>query len=377
MKILFNCTVNVVGGAVQNAANFIRFAVLSDTNEFVFLVSRQVSNVLVEWGVNHESIYILDSPARSKVVRLQALLIERDFSPDVVYTMAGPTYIKFSSTHVMGISDPYITHGGLLKFFFNRNIASSLKMIVRTLAKGFYARISADRFVFQTQTSADGFCRRYCILSENKIFIIPNAIGEIFIDNLGIKTKHIKSMGALPEDYFYLLCPSAYYSHKDIEVIFKIAKKLAPDNYLKLKFILTINDDDYKQLLIKWPKAIDIVLNVGPYSYAKALDVYSLANAVILPSILETFSTTYIEAIALKLPLIVANEPFSKEVCGNYPLYFKSGSSSSLMNLLRNQNYRVLTDEQLHERDRIIEKYGTQKKRYQSIISVLESFKRS
>lgn len=371
MKILFNCTNNTVGGAVQNAANFIKLALIDNDNDndFLFLVSREVALVLSAWNVTSLKVMEFDRVKNGLLSSVKEILkVELNFDPDIVYTMAGPTYINFSSKHVMGVSDPYITHASFTKFLFNRSFISSFKMLIKTIAKGFYARFSADFFIFQTETSSNGFCSRY-FFPKKKTFLIPNAIGEGFTGELQPKSSKYNS-NDFPAGFFYILCPSAYYSHKDIEIIFKSVEKLSTD--LKIKFLLTINERDYKALLKRWPKSGGVVFNIGTYSYADALSVYSLANAVILPSILETFSTTYIEAIALKLPLIVASEPFAKEICGNYPYYFDAGSSCSLSEILEKENYKIITDEQLKERDRIINKYGTQKKRYQSILDVLQ-----
>ena len=66
---------------------------------------------------------------KTKTYRLRAKevkLSEKEFNPDIVYTMGGPSYFLFKSYHVMGISDPYITHAKILNFYENRRLSRFL-----------------------------------------------------------------------------------------------------------------------------------------------------------------------------------------------------------------------------------------------------------
>ena len=116
MKILFNSSNSVVGGAVQNAANFIKYALSDSSITYLFLVSNEIYEILNRWGISDNRVYSTAPPVQSISVRKKIKRIEKDFCPDLVFTMAGPTYVRFKSPHVMGISDPYITHSSFLTF---------------------------------------------------------------------------------------------------------------------------------------------------------------------------------------------------------------------------------------------------------------------
>lgn len=371
MRILFNCTNNSTGGSVQNAANFIRYASADKSHKFLFLVSLEVYALLRKWNINVDNVLKFDRKRLFSHLNKDILRIESTFNPDIVYTMAGPTYINFHNKHIMGISDGYITHARLPAFYHNRHVTASCKMLIKTGVKGLYARNSADYFIFQTETARNGFCRRY-FLSINKTAIIPNAVGEAFLanPNSSLKNRHTAKTS---NSNYYIVCPSAYYSHKDIEILFKACSLNNFDN--NIKFIITIKNTDYQKLIKQWPKSKYKVINIGPYSYDDAISIYNMADAVILPSFLETFSTTYIEAIALHLPLIVADESFSKEICGGYAYYFKSRCAESLNKLLLSPPFKTISDYQIKESKRILDTYGSQYKRYNSIIHQLENFK--
>lgn len=362
MKILFNCTVNVNGGAVQNAANFIKYAVIEATHEFIFLVSKQVQEVLLHWGIESANIHILETPSKSKTARLKALKLESDFLPDVVYTMAGPTYIPFKAPHVMGISDPYITHADCLSFALNRSFYEAIFFGLKELVKGVYGRFTAQHFIFQTETSREGFCRRY-FFDKDKTSILQNAIGEDF-QNL------LPSIQATSIEPYKIFVPSAYYPHKNLEIIIKLCESLIASNDEKrYKFITTANHESGFSNLIAEKGLASMIENIGPYSYSNAFQLYEDCHAIFMPSILETFSTSYLEAIAIGKPLIVADRSFSREVCGTYAHYYSPLSVSGAIDALKES---VNSSVDTAERKKIIARYGTQKERFNKAIAILE-----
>jgi glycosyltransferase involved in cell wall biosynthesis len=359
IKVLFNCSNNVIGGAVQNAANFIRHAVNDDSIQYFYIISKQVEELFHIWNIEKESILTLSSPAKSKAARKKALELESKFKPDIVYTMAGPTYIKFNSYHVMGMSDPYITHSKISSFIHNRSIVDIVNFFTKTAYKAFNARFGADYYIFQTKTSRDGFCRRYW-WPKNKTSIVPNAIGQEFFINTE-KGKNPSRKG------IKIFCPSAYYPHKNLELVLKLAELFK--NNENVKFILTIPK---KCLLGRKIDAMPSsnIENIGPFQYSEAADLYRQSDIVIMPSLLETFSTSYIEAVAARKPLVVSDTEFSREICGDYGVYYSKKdpySAFRAINKLMDSGLEVNGDEAI----RIISKYGSQAERYYEIQNIL------
>ncbi|MBW7937023.1 MAG: glycosyltransferase, partial [Flavobacteriales bacterium] len=115
----------------------------------------------------------------------------------------------------------------------------------------------------------------------------------------------------------------------------------------------------------------EIISNLGPFSYADAFDLYKKADAIILPSLLETFSTVYIEAMALGLPLFVPNEDFARDVCEEYAIYYDSTSESSLLNVLKLSESSKEVETKQMVKSNILKEYGNQEQRYNHIISQL------
>ncbi len=360
MKILFNCSNNIVGGAVQNAANFIKYAIIDDYIDYYFIVSKQVKELLGVWSIDSKIMESIDSPAQSKFARRRALKVESEFQPDLVYTMAGPTYIQFKSFHVMGTSDPYITHSDFSNFKYNRNFPDFLKFIIKIALKALSCRFGANYFLFQTETSRNGFCKRYR-WSKDKTEIVPNAVGEEF----GTLSGSVNSLDR--NEIINIFCPSAYYPHKDLELVINLANLLK--NNKNIKFILTIPKECSLGRFLK-SNPISNITNIGPYSYAEASELYCRADIILIPSLLETFSTSYLEAIATYKPLVVADTEFSREICGHYANYYTKADYKSAYSIIIELIENGLEVNQ-NERAQILSRYGTQKERYDKIKEIL------
>ena len=369
--IFFNCTTNVVGGAIQNAVNFISNAIEDEEFKWLFLVSSEVNKELINIGIKdtYNIIEISPSPARNYKSRRRIISIENELKPNLVFTMAGPAYVKFKSKHIMGLSNPYLTHADIKAFIEGRNIIE----IIRILAITLYQAINANKanfFIFQTKTSRDVFCKRFNI-DVKRTEIVPNAIGEIFnSDSINLHRKD--------NNTFTIFCPAAAYSHKCLHLIPLIAKELLNiiNNNIKIKFILTIPyySSLWKKIhrISKKNNVLSIIENIGPFSYKDAPQLYCSSDIVFIPSILETFSTSYLEAMIVEKPLVVVNKPFSKEICGNYAEYINPCSIISSADKLKEivEEYRYYSDK-LKNGITILNKYGNQKKRFKMIKGVL------
>src|SRR5690606_11929984 len=136
----FNCSTNIAGGGVQNAANFIWHAIQDHRFDWIFAISPQVKEVLSKWNSIPDKATIFESPARNASARnaLRSFALENNVN--LVYTMAGPAYIRFHSPHVLGVSNPYVTHGSWEAFSFDRSFVEIGSTVLRAVYRGFHAR---------------------------------------------------------------------------------------------------------------------------------------------------------------------------------------------------------------------------------------------
>ena len=63
--------------------------------------------------------------------------------------------------------------------------------------------------------------------------------------------------------------------------------------------------------------------NIGPISLEKCIYWYKRVDFVFLPTVLEVFSATYIEAMKFQKVIITTDMKFAKEICLDSAIYFE------------------------------------------------------
>ena len=124
MKILFVAHNNRYGGALQNVLNFSLEALCDGSNEYCLVLPSNAKNYIRKYySPLPENVYFVNKSA--SLIKINKLVknLELSFSPDLIYSMAGPNYIVNSNVMVVqGISDAFITHAKLSAYFKNRNL---------------------------------------------------------------------------------------------------------------------------------------------------------------------------------------------------------------------------------------------------------------
>ena len=65
-----------------------------------------------------------------------------------------------------------------------------------------------------------------------------------------------------------------------------------------------------------------MVTNLSPLSLDRCVEEYKKASCVFQPTLAEVFSATYLEAMAMGVPIITSDLDFARDVCGNAAYYF-------------------------------------------------------
>ena len=369
MKFLFNATTNIAGGGAKNSAAFIQQAALSNQHDWHFAVSPQVADIVFKWGVPNDQITIFEqSPARSHDARRRLKMLEQEGGFDLVYTMAGPAYVKFSGLHIMGISNPYISHADIGTFMATRPAGRWLPDALKIAYQAYHAR-NAQRLVFQTDTARQSFCRRLNF-SRDRTDVIPNAF-----DAAGFSSVFPALFGSSIQ----VLVPAVAYPHKMLGRIPEIASRcveMAPNR--RISFVLTVSPGSAEWAGIRSEaerrSVSDLVSTVGVYNYADVGRIFSACDIVMSLSVLETFSATPLEAFGSSRPYISSDRPWAREISGNAALYVDPFSASDVASAI----LQLVDDEQLRDGlvragREIIELYSDQSARYRNIIKTLEA----
>ena len=403
-SVIFNCSNAVRGGALKNAILFIEHSFNDSTVTWFYLVNQKVLD---------QCPMLQSLPScRYRVIRhklsanpfqylVSLFVFSHLFPARIMYSMAGPIFIPYFFTHYMGVSDPYIIFGDKSIFSIGRSKYEAFKTLLETKFKRFFVNWS-NFYLFQTESSLDSFSRRYH-KDRSVLFHVPNAFDENllfksslndetltdcsraipsnpdlslidiksleefrqFISNYGLRLGHLR----------LILIPGAPYSHKAHfllpEIIDSFAK-LVPHSSNKFLFLVTVPPGSdvatklYNSLSKKHLPDNILLANYGSYDYNSLLKLMKLTSVCFIPSLLEVFSASYLEALLFEKPLVVSNTPFALDICKDAALYVDPYSAQSTALAI----YSLLESPQLqrHLASRcsvVLSGYPTQRERYE------------
>ena len=169
--------------------------------------------------------------------------------------------------------------------------------------------------------------------SIKNIEVVPNAVS---LNNLsGGQYKDFK----LPKEGIKLLYLTKYYSHKNIEIFLELGKIIHEEG-LPYNIIITISESQNKNAKkflenLKNERLNKVVINVGPVEMEYVPSLYQQADGLLMPSLLESFSGTYVEAMYHGKPIFTSDLDFAKVVCGDAAFYFNPLEANSIINSIR------------------------------------------
>lgn len=201
---------------------------------------------------------------------------------------------------------------------------------------------STQLVLCQTEASKKRFQSTFNF--HKRIVICPNAISKV------VETPPCAGVIKHPEKAkgrFILFTLTRYYGHKNLEIIPRVFEKY----YDKLKdvvCILTIAENQHpsvRRLLanIRKLRLAENIMNVGPIPQAELRRYYSNSDALFLPTFLESFTATYLEAMHFSVPILTSDLDFAHAICGDAAWYFNPWSEQSICDaILKLKNDPVL-----------------------------------
>lgn len=335
MNILLNYLPVDKGGGLQNAVNFWRASLKNSEDSWFALARKESSIVNLEQNSNHK-IVSLNVP-KSYILRLiyDQITINyyaKKFNIDVIFTIVGPGPLISPFTKINGWHDAFMVYPESKAW---RNFP--LKSRISLKIKYQYTKLvlkQADKISVQTEIMKKRMID-IAKIDEKKVFITPNGINTFTNDDY-LSEKHEKDFLKI-KDKIKLLLLAEPAPHKNFEYLFEIAKLIKNktnksffENTQKIKeivFVVSIdeNSNDLAKNFIK--KVLkegleQFFLFIGKVEHREIKSIYNKIDAVFLPTLLESFSANYAEAIFFKKPIFTSDLDFAKEICGEFAIYF-------------------------------------------------------
>ncbi|MES2406655.1 MAG: glycosyltransferase [Pseudomonadota bacterium] len=375
MKVLFNASTLVKGGALQVATSFIRQAMYNnDGVDWHYALSKSVVKELTEaeFACIKSFTTVFDvSPARSKSVRKQLENLYVATESYAVFTLFGPAYVKFNGPHICGVADGWVTHSSLLAFNALGAVSSRIRMLLTILYKAYWFR-KANIWIVEAMPAKQGLVNRLKI-TPDLIHVISNTCSQFY------RNRQVEPRFPKHGERVRLLCLSAYFPGKNLKILPEVAMHIrAMNTHLDFEFVLTLPADDCGlKIIIEKAKLLGVekhICNIGTVKVSEGPEVYESCHISFLPSLLETFSANYPEAMAMKRPIVTTDLGFAHDACKDAALYYeprnaKAAAEKILLLVNSPDTWELLVD----RGSKVLAELPTPEQRFNQYIEIIKS----
>ena len=376
-RLLINMSTITVGGGVQSAITFLEYLIkkkdsINDfeiglilTNSLKHKINKKKLPFKVFMSNNSPSHPIMGFTTRKKLLK-----IETEFCPDIIFSFGFPSYVKFINPEIGRYTNPFEICDVSLALS-QLNFLQKLKRKFLTFYRLYYAK-NASYFITQTKLAKKGIIEKFEI-NEDKVFISRNTVNFRFNE----KFRTLNKKDFHQEENKRIFCLSAAHKHKNLEIIPYVAFLLSRETNLNFKFYLTLpeNCQIMRSINEKSKKlgVISHIQNLGELSLDSVKIEYQKAHCLFLPTLIEIFSATYIEAMSMRVPILTTNLEFAKNICGKAALYFEplsaKDATEKIIKILTN---KALRKNLIIEGANQISKFPTQNEKFTQLLSFIK-----
>jgi glycosyltransferase involved in cell wall biosynthesis len=348
MRIVVNSSSCTVGGGVQVAASFVEYSCRDSRHSFFYILSPQVFSCLSEVALEHiEHLFVVRRASwpfshrvSSEELALRRLLAS--FAPEVAFTVFGPSRYSFPVPHVCGFALPWCLDPPPIAW---KTIPVFRRLIKRLHCLLKMRLFSPHDFYWVETTSVKQALARASSIPLENISVIPNAIHHCYES-----VQLIDELKCFPvRDHFSVFVVGSPYPHKRYPFVAEVARHLRGlKGCPRIRFYVTIpGESDINVLprahrgqvkafwsLVSRYNLREMFVPLGVIDVKSCLGQYLASDCVFLPTVLEAFSVSHLEAFAVGKPVVTSDLPFLRDVCGDSALYFDPSSPFKAANCL-------------------------------------------
>ena len=211
-------------------------------------------------------------------------------------------------------------------------------------------------------------------INRNNVFTVSNTFNHFFenpnIENLPVLLPKRR------EGEFRIVSLASLDIHKNLTVIndvVPILEKKLPGN--KVKFVLTVDENKFQTQFNTLAKSK--IVNLGRIPVKFCPQLYVESDVLFLPSLIESFSANYPEAMKMKKPILTSNYSFATSICGDAASYFDPTNPNDIADKIIELIANKEKYDQLFEKGTIqLKNFGTAKTRaskYLEIFSIIKN----
>lgn len=373
MNVLIDCTNLKVGGGIQVATSFLNDLNKLDTEDdniiqelkFYIVLSPQMEEQFNKTTFSSRFVFIeLNKGIAKTKIRTSAFLkrIESKCNIDKVFCVFGPSYYKSKVPKVVGYAIPHYIYEDS-PFFNYSGRKGTLGWYIRKAIRIYSFKQNSNELIFETEDAQKVFCSKYKY-DINKTHVVSNTLNSIFSNSelwidgeFDFKASHS------------FLCLTANYKHKNLDIIPEVIDALIEDHYLTdFKFVLSLSKEELG-FDDKYDKYIEYL---GRIPLEKLPSLYKSITILFMPTLLEVFSTTYLEAMHMGVPIVASDMSFARDICSDSALYFEPVNAKDAATKLK------LLSEDSNKRERLtrlgkinLKRFGTSKERSNKYLDII------
>lgn len=207
-----------------------------------------------------------------------------------------------------------------------------LKSMVRLISRNLKY---ANHYFVQTNTMKRRLCELFKIAADD-VFILPNSVSytslvncaQVDYEDLIKNNKQIK-----------LLFLSKFYPQKNFQILLPLAKRII-ENKLPITFSVTLDKRESKDAEfflneIEKNGLQNVIQNIGHIKMEDIAATYATHHGLFLPTLLESYSGTYVESLHFNRPIFTSDMDFAREVCKNAAFYFNPLDIDNIISVLQ------------------------------------------
>lgn len=365
MRILIDNSSLFAGGGIQVATSFLNDLKTFNNEHLYWVLQSPHSAKTIDTTTFPENFIFCDIPEEiytSKLRRIRYVKkIEKKVRPNVIFTTFGPSYHKSDYSKIVGFAFGQMLYTDS-PFYKHLSFLQKLKYKILIFLKKRAFMDNSDVLVFETENARLIFKQKTSYKKDT--FTVHNTLNAIFDKREEWQTLPIE------KTQLDILCLTANYPHKNLKLIPKIIEeiqRIAP----KLNFKVHIS---LKKEELNFNNKYDSYINyLGNVLLNQLPSLYQQMDVLLMPSLLETFSTTYLEAMAMKVPIVASDMPFSRDICAESALYcspLKADEYAEKILLLHNNT--SVKNELIQKGKQNLKRFGTSIDRTKKYIEIIE-----
>ena len=333
MKILINAISARMGGIVTYTRNLMDSLANSDST-VEFAVSQRFPG-----GERANMMRVAASDLRPAL----RLLWEQTYwrrvvarkKPDVLFSSANFGLLNCPVPQVL-----LVREGGLFDPYYLANVSPEQGVLAAL------QRMARRRLIIASARSAEQVMTPTAAMRDLLLLWAPDLEDKIIVNPYGTISQSFSPAPSAPREWradgvLRLLYVSVYYPHKRPSFVCQAVEALNNQG-IPTHATITMDRRELDDFLgsahdrILIDRAIDrqyVTLGRQPYEHLPEL--YRNHDIFVFPSISETFGHPMAEAMSSGIPILAADTPVNREVCGDTALYFDPLNLSSLLQCIK------------------------------------------